>query len=157
MNHCTTSSGVWHQKRHTSPQEISLAVSLGVLHFNQGFQSTCTKLVPALDVDLKPEMSNTWEKVDADRVYQSDYRAASSTKAKRKKKRKQKLKKQDAFIHQEGVMYKSQGFHEVNKDKEKISKKGKKGNGQGKSNGNARQKQNAKSKGKGKAKGKQKK
>lgn len=144
--------GMASKETYTSPQEISLAVSLGVLHFNQGFQRTYTKLVPALDIDLKPEMSDTWEKIDADRVYQSDYRAASSTKTKRKKKRKQKLKKQDVFIHQEGVMYKSQGFHEVNKDKGKISKKGKKGNGQGKSNGNARQKQNAKNKGKGKQK-----
>ena len=29
-------------------------------------------------------MSDTWQKVDSDRIYQSDYRGASSTKAKQK-------------------------------------------------------------------------
>lgn len=49
-------------------------------------------MLPALDTDLEPEMSDTWEKKDADRVYMSDYQALSNTKVKRKKKRKEKLK-----------------------------------------------------------------
>ena len=144
--------GMASKEIYCSPQEISLAVSLGVLNFNRGFESTHTQLLPALDINLKPEMSNTWEKIDADRVYQSDYRALPNTKVKRKKKRKEKLKKQDAFIHQEGVMYKSQGFHEVGKDKGNSTKKGTNGDGRGKSKEHAKQKGNVKRKGQAKAK-----
>ena len=93
-------------------------------------------------------MSDTWEKIDADRVYMSDYQALSNTKVKRKKKRKKNLR----MIS----MYKSQGRREVNKDKEKITKKGRKGDGQGKSKGHTKQKGNVKRKGKRRAKAKQK-
>ena len=44
-------------------------------------------------------------------------------------KRKEKLKKQDAFIHEEGIMYQLQAFHSGkngNKTKKKASKTNKK-------------------------------
>ena len=94
-----------------SPQEISLAISLGVLHFNQGFNSTYSQLPPELDVQVQPKMPESWRKIDRDRIYKVDYRSTPEVQKRRKKKGKEKLKKQDAFVHQEGVMYQSQVFH----------------------------------------------
>jgi len=107
---------------YSSAQEISIAVSLGVLQFNQGFNSTHTELLSMLGITVTPEMVVAWRKIDSERLYQADYRNSPKVKLRRKKKRKQKLKKQDAFLHQEGVMYKSQAFH----GKQSVKGKGKK-------------------------------
>lgn len=47
----------------SSPQEISLAISLGVLHFNQGFNSTYSQLAPELDIQVQPKMRESWQKI----------------------------------------------------------------------------------------------
>lgn len=91
----------------SSPLEISLAISLGVLHFNQGFNSTYSQLAPELDIQVQPKMRESWRKIGLDRIYQAGYRSTPEVQKRRKKKRKEKLKKQDAFVHQEGVMYQS--------------------------------------------------
>ena len=49
--------------------------------------------------------------IDRKRMQQSDYKADPVTKQRRKKLKRDKCKKQDAFQHQEGVMYSSQGFY----------------------------------------------
>ena len=74
-------------------------------------------------------MVETWIKIDSDRIYQSDYWNTPEVQKRRKMKRKEKLKKQDAFIHEEGIMYQSQAFHggkNGNKTKKKASKTNKK-------------------------------
>ena len=108
---------------YSSPQEVSTAISLGVLQFNRGFHNTYAELLPALGVEVKPGMLEMWSKIDGDRLYQASYRSSTEIKTKRKKKKKQKLKKQDAFVHQEGVTYKSQAFHGGLKAKGKGAKK----------------------------------
>ena len=113
----------------SSPQEVSLAISLGVLQFNQGFNATYKELLPPLGIQIQPQMVETWRKIDSDRIYQSDYRNTPEVQKRRKMKRKEKLKKQDAFIHEEGIMYQSQAFHggkNGNKTKKKASKTNKK-------------------------------
>ena len=95
----------------SSPREVSLAICLGVLQFNQGFSATYTDLLPALGIQIQPKMLEAWKNIDIDRIYQSDYRNTPEVKLRRKKKRKEKHKRQDAFVHEEGIMYKSQSFH----------------------------------------------
>lgn len=100
---------------YSSPQEVSLAISLGVLHWNRGFHYTYSNLLPRLGMQPSPDMIKMWSKIDSERVYQSDYRNSTSPKLRRKKKRKQKTKKQDGFVRVEGDMYKSHGFYEGEK------------------------------------------
>ena len=76
-----------------SPQEISLAISLGVLHFNQGFNSTYSKLAPELGIQVQPKMPESWRKIDLDRIYQADYRSTPEVQKRREKKEKRKTKK----------------------------------------------------------------
>lgn len=99
--------GMASKEMFSSPLEISLAISLGVLHFNQGFNSTYSQLAPELDIQVQPKMRESWRKIGLDRIYQAGYRSTPEVQKRRKKKRKEKLKKQDAFVHQEGVMYQS--------------------------------------------------
>lgn len=99
--------GMASKEMFSSPQEISLAISLGVLPFNQGFNSTYSQLAPELDIQVQPKIRESWRKIDLDRIYQAGYRSTPEVQKRRKKKRKEKLKKQDAFVHQEGVMYQS--------------------------------------------------
>ena len=117
--------GMASKEVYSSPQEISTAISLGVLQFNQGYSSTYSDLLPALGIGIEEQSEEGWRKIDQERVYQAEYRNSPEIKHRRKKKRKEKLKKQDAFIHQEGVMYKSQAFHGGKKTKN--AKKGSKG------------------------------
>ena len=56
-------------------------------------------------------MLEAWKNIDIDRIYQSDYRNTPEVKLQQKKERKEKHKRQDAFVHEEGIMYKSQSFH----------------------------------------------
>ena len=112
---------------YSSPQEISIAISLGVLEFNQGFRRTYSELLPILGIEVESEMVEAWQRIDEERVYQADYRNLEDIKLRRKKKRKEKLKKQDAFVHQEGIMYKSQAFHGGKSAKDKTVAKGKRG------------------------------
>lgn len=113
----------------SSPQEVSLAICLEVLQFNQGFNATYKELLPPLGIQIQPQMVETWRKIDSDRIYKSDYRNTPEVKKRRKMKRKEMLKKQDAFIHEEGIMYQSQALHggkKGNKTKKKASKTNKK-------------------------------
>lgn len=112
---------------YSSPQEISIAISLGVLEFNQGFHRTYSELLPILGIGVEPQIVEAWQRIDEERLYQADYRNSTDSKLRRKKKRKEKLKKQNAFVHQEGVMYKSQlPFMGENQKKTEMWPKGKK-------------------------------
>ena len=51
------------------------------------------------------------EMIDTKRIRESDYKTDPCTKNRRKKLKRDKCKYQDAFQHQEGVMYSSQGFY----------------------------------------------
>lgn len=103
--------GMASKEVYSSPPEISLSISLGVLQFNQGFNATYAELLPTLGMQVHLPMLEAWKKIDLDRIYQADYRSSADVKQQRKAKRKSKLKRQDAFVHQEGIMYKSQAFH----------------------------------------------
>ena len=118
--------GMATKEMYTSPQEISIAISLGVLQFNQGVDRTYSNLLPSLGVTIAPEMTKAWHKIDSARLYQASYKNSPETKQRRRKKRNAKLKKKDAFLHKEGIMYQSQAFHGGKKSgKGKQSSKGK--------------------------------
>ena len=103
--------GMTPKEQYTSQQEASLAVSLGVLIFNNGLQTTLEKLMPACDVQIHPPMTAAWKRIDSERIRVSDYKARANVKGRRKKRKREKSKKQDAFVHDEGVMYSSQNFY----------------------------------------------
>lgn len=99
------------KEQYTSQQEASLAVSLGVLVFNNGMERTLSELLPMVGMQVEPDMRAYWEKIDRKRISSSDYKSQPSAKIRRKKLRREKSKKQDGFVHQEGVMYRSQSFY----------------------------------------------
>lgn len=94
-----------------SPQEISIAIHLGVMQYNSGINKTLAALLQALDVIPSLYMRTSWGSFDEERVYLSDYKSSQKVKKHRRSKKKQKLKKLDAFVRVEGVTYKSQSFH----------------------------------------------
>ena len=103
--------GMATKEQYTSQQEASLAVALGVLVFNNGLQDTVSKLLTAMDLSENSSMLRELGMIDRKRMRESDYKTDPVTKKRRKKLKRDKCKKQDAFQHQEGVMYSSQGFY----------------------------------------------
>lgn len=103
--------GLAPKEQYTSHQETNLAVALGVMIFNSGAQATLTKLMSKLNIPVTDSMLTAWSKIDKQRIYYSDYKTKLETKQRRKKRKREKTKKQDAFVHQEGVHYKSQQFY----------------------------------------------
>ena len=52
-----------------------------------------------------------WQRIDDKCMSSSNYKARPAVKKGRKKHRREKSKKQDGFVHKEGVMYSSQSFY----------------------------------------------
>ena len=48
---------------YSSPQKISIAISLGVLQFNRGYSATYADLLPRLGIQVLPQMRETWKKI----------------------------------------------------------------------------------------------
>ena len=65
------------KEQYNSPQEISTAISLGVLQYNRGFKRTYADLLEGVQVVVNEEMVNTWQEIDNERIRQNNYRAAS--------------------------------------------------------------------------------
>ena len=103
--------GMAPKEQYTSQQETSLAVSLGVLVFNNGMNDTAIKLLDSMVIPVHFDMQEQCKQIDAKRLVGSDYKSDPTVKKRRKKLRREKSKKQDAFVHQEGVMYSSQSFY----------------------------------------------
>ena len=103
--------GLAPKEQYTSPRETSLAVGLGCLLFNSGTEVTYSQLLPSIGLNVSEEMISAWMKIDKKRSYGADYKERSEIKERRKKHRRQKAKKADAFVHNEGMQYKSQGFY----------------------------------------------
>lgn len=61
---------------YSSPWEISIAITLGVLQFNWGYSATYGDLLPYLGIQVLPQIQETWTKIDAERIYQADYRSS---------------------------------------------------------------------------------
>jgi hypothetical protein len=112
--------GLAPKEQYTSPRETSLAVSLGCLLFNSGMEVTYSQLLPHIGLNVSGEMVNAWIKIDKKRSYGAEYKERSIIKERRKKYKRQRAKKADAFVHEEGMQYKSQGFYADN-----VSAKGK--------------------------------
>ena len=56
-------------------------------------------------------MKNQSNKFDSVKLYQKNLQKCETTKTSRKEDKRKNLKTQEAFIHQEGVIYKSGNFH----------------------------------------------
>lgn len=115
------------KEQYNSPAEIDIATNLGVLLFNRGYASTYMKLFPKIGLVPTEEQVKAWKKLDKERVDTAEYQSSEEVKIKRKKLKRSKVKKQDAFVRAEGVMYKSQAFHQTGKKpkgKKATSKKG---------------------------------
>jgi hypothetical protein len=106
--------GLAPKEQYTSSRETSLAVALGCLLFNSGLEVTYTQLLPKIGLSVSPSMVSSWENMDMKRIYSAGYKERPEIKQRRKKYKRQRVKKADAFVHQEGVQYQSQGFYEDN-------------------------------------------
>ena len=94
------------KEQFTSQQEANLTVALGVLVFNNGIEATLSKLMPMINVEVQAGMITGWQRIDGKHMSSSDYKAQPAV----KKRRREKSKKQNGFVHKEGVMYSSQRF-----------------------------------------------
>jgi hypothetical protein len=104
--------GLAPKEQYTSPRETSLAVSLGCLLFNSGMEVTYSQLLPKIGLNVDDNMVKEWNKVDKKRLCAAEYKEKSAVKNRRKKYKRQRAKKADAFVHKEGVQYKSQEFYD---------------------------------------------
>ena len=64
----------------TSQQKASLAVALGVLVFNNGIESTLSKLMPMINVEVQAGVIAGWQRIDGKRVSSSNYKAQPAVK-----------------------------------------------------------------------------
>ena len=103
--------GLAPKEQYTSPRETSLAVSLGCLLFNSGMEITYSQLQPKIGLNVDEKMVNEWKKVDKKRIDTAEYKEKSAVKERRKKYKRQRANKADAFVHKEGIQYKSQEFY----------------------------------------------
>ena len=63
------------KEQFTSQQEASLAVALGVLVFNNGIESTLSKLMPMINVEVQAGMIAGWQRIDGKRMSSANYKA----------------------------------------------------------------------------------
>ena len=96
------------KEQFTSQQEASLAVAVGVLVLNNGIGSMLSKLMPMINVEVQAGMIAGWQRIDGKRMSSTNYKAQPAVKKCRKHHRREKSKKQEGFVHKEGVMYSSQ-------------------------------------------------
>ena len=99
------------KEQYTSPRETCLAVSLGCLLFNSGAEVTYSQLLPKIGLRVDEKMVNEWKRIDMKRINTAEYKEKSVVKKRRKKYKRQRANKADAFVHKEGVQYKSQEFY----------------------------------------------
>jgi hypothetical protein len=117
--------GLAPKEQYTSPCETSLAVGLGCLLFNSGIEITYSQLLPRIGLAANKTMVNAWEKMDKKRIYGAEYKEREVVKERRKKYKRQRANKADAFVHKEGVQYKSQAFYgEKGKEVQPAAQKG---------------------------------
>ena len=95
---------------YNSPHETSLAISLGVCQFNNGFVYTMTKMFEQLDIPIFPSMLSIWKKIDNIRVEKANHKELNRIKLRRKELKRSSVKKQDAFQRVEGTYYQSGSF-----------------------------------------------
>ena len=103
--------GLAPKEQYTYPRETSLAVGLGCLLFNSGTEVTYSQLLPNIGLNVSEEMISAWIKMDKKRSYGADYKERPEIKERRKRYKRQRAKKADAFVHEEGIHYKSHGFY----------------------------------------------
>ena len=96
-----------------APKE-QYTVGVGFLLFNSGLEVTYTQLLLKIGPSVSSLMINSWEDINEKRIYSAGYKEKPEIKQSRKKYKRQRVKKADAFVHQEGVQYQSQGFYEDN-------------------------------------------
>ena len=78
------------KEQFTSQQENKLAISLGVMIFNNGFEVTLTDLMNRLSIPVTSSMKATWQTIDKERVNSCDYKMKKAVKLSRKKRKKDK-------------------------------------------------------------------
>ena len=109
---------------------MSLAISLGVCIFNDGYATTMEEMFQKCGLLCLQDSIKRWESLDNERVETGNYRDQDIRKEVRRKKRRQICKKQDGFKHIEGVQYASEQFHAESNTK--------RGRGNGRSRGKKR-------------------
>ena len=68
--------GMAPKEQFNSSTEISTAISLGVLQFNQGFEKSYEDLLRRANILVNDNMKSTWQDIDKERIRQSNYRAS---------------------------------------------------------------------------------
>ena len=97
--------------QYTSASETSLAIKLGTIIFNDGLAPLLKSLLPMIGMQVGNASEAAWIALDTLRAENKKYKDSDKTKTSRKRLKRIKTKKQDAFVHEEGIQYKSQGFY----------------------------------------------
>ena len=114
------------KEQYTSPNEISCAISLGVMQYNRGFERTYGTLLDTMGLEVTAGMKSSWYQIDRQRIRVSNFKSQAKVLMKRRKKKAKKAAAQDAFVHQEGIQYKSGNFHNTSKQPQKNKRKSRK-------------------------------
>ena len=78
-----------------------------MLVFNNGTQSTLSKLMPMINDEVQAGMIAGWQRIDAKHMSLFSYNSQPAVKIRRR----EKSKKQGGFVHKEGVMHSLQSFY----------------------------------------------
>ena len=112
------------KEQYTSANETYLAIKLGTVIFNDGLAPLLKRLLPMIGVHVNQFSEAAWIALDRFRAENKKCKDSDDTKTCRKRLKRIKTKKQDAFVHEEDIQYKSQGFC-VSSTKCKSTKKNK--------------------------------
>ena len=106
MKGSTMSSGACHQ---TSQQEASLAVGLGVLVFDNGMESTLSKLMPMINVEVQASMIAGRQRIDRKHMSSSNYNSQLAVKNVEESMEEKNLKSKMVLFTRK--VYSSQSFY----------------------------------------------
>ena len=67
--------------------------------------------MPMINDVVQAGMIAGWQRIDAKHMSLFSYNSQPAVKKRRRKHRREKSKKQDGFVHKEGVMYSLQSFY----------------------------------------------
>ncbi len=98
------------KEQYNSPEEIKLAIDLGILYFNRGRLFANVKVMQALGISVTHLARKCFLILDEERVAMAERKCTAEEKKKRKKRRSHKLKQLTAFQTVEGVQYGSDKF-----------------------------------------------
>ena len=97
------------KEQQLSPLETKLSIETATLLFNLGYKTTFLDVYDGTLITEK--LIKQWDNLDHDKEIRTSWQKRELSKLNRKKNKYKKAKQNDAFSHEEGILYKSGKFH----------------------------------------------